>query len=342
MCSIPVKWTSNTNSRGWGTYCSKACMDSDKDTLNKKRAATNMKKFGGHPMNNAEMIQQRTQRCLNKYGVDNPRKSELVKTKIKQTMITLYGVENAFHSPKIQEKIKQTLLTKYGVEYPAQNKQIQEKHEQTCQNKYGVSHPAQHPEIQEKMQNTNLQKYGAHPSQRHIINILPLLQTPDWLIAQYITHNHTTESISSMLGVDKKTILRYLHKHNIPIKQVVKFSHNSIKWMTQVMIVNNIHIQHGNNGGEFRIPNTKISVDGYCQENNTVYEFHGDRWHGNPKIFQPNDQCHPHSNLSAGELYKKTINRENLIKSLGYNLVVMWEGDFNHHINNQDKQLGAT
>lgn len=46
-----------------------------------------------------------------------------------------------------------------------------------------------------------------------------------------------------------------------------------------------VNIQHGNNIGEFRIPNTKYSADGYCKETNAIYEFHGDYWHGNPNKF---------------------------------------------------------
>jgi hypothetical protein len=36
-----------------------------------------------------------------------------------------------------------------------------------------------------------------------------------------------------------------------------------------------------------------------------------------------------HSDLSSGQLYDETIERENNIRSLGYNLVVMWESEWN-------------
>ena len=38
------------------------------------------------------------------------------------------------------------------------------------------------------------------------------------------------------------------------------------------------------NIGEYYIPNSKYKADGYCKENNTIYEFLGDFWHGNPLI----------------------------------------------------------
>ena len=35
------------------------------------------------------------------------------------------------------------------------------------------------------------------------------------------------------------------------------------------------------------------------------------------------------SKRTMGTLYKRTINREQKIKELGYNLVIMWESDWN-------------
>ena len=44
------------------------------------------------------------------------------------------------------------------------------------------------------------------------------------------------------------------------------------------MEVNDIHIQHVRNGGEKRVG--KYSLDGYCEEFHTAYEFQGCFWHG--------------------------------------------------------------
>jgi len=105
-----------------------------------------------------------------------------------------------------------------------------------------------------------------------------------------------------------------------------KFSLKSILWLETIMQTTGVNIQHALNGGEFLIPGTKIKVDGFSKETNTVYEYHGDRWHGNPKVFQPKDKCHPYdTTVTAGELYTRTIQREDVIRQKGYNLVVRWE-----------------
>lgn len=79
--------------------------------------------------------------------------------------------------------------------------------------------------------------------------------------------------------------------------------------------------------GEYRIPGTNYKADGYCEKTNTIYEFHGDKWHGNPKIFNPSDIC-PMNNITYGELYEKTLKKKEYILSHGYKYVEIWETDW--------------
>jgi hypothetical protein len=103
----------------------------------------------------------------------------------------------------------------------------------------------------------------------------------------------------------------------------------SSDWLNSVATSTGCWIQHGGNVGEFRIPGTKYKADGYCKETNTIFEFHGDKWHGNLDILPNDAKCHPKdSNITAIELYQKTKAREQEIVKLGYNLVVMWEHDW--------------
>ena len=104
-------------------------------------------------------------------------------------------------------------------------------------------------------------------------------------------------------------------------------SKNSIVWLNFMIKYYNINIEHGENGTEYSIPTTRYRADGFCKETNTIYEFHGDIWHGNPKKYNPHNISF--FGTTYGELYKKTIERESKIKELGYHLVVMWEGEWN-------------
>lgn len=75
------------------------------------------------------------------------------------------------------------------------------------------------------------------------------------------------------------------------------------------------------------INGSRIVVDGYHGPSNTIYEFHGDFWHGNPEKYKPDD-INPMSKKSYGELYDKTMKREKIITDNGFKLITIWESDW--------------
>ena len=86
---------------------------------------------------------------------------------------------------------------------------------------------------------------------------------------------------------------------------------------------------------EYDIPEypTYKPVDGYDPLTNTVYQFHGDFWHGNlnnPKY--PADGINRRNKKTYGELNRLTNESDDWIRSQGYNLIVMWEMDFRIHL----------
>ena len=55
-------------------------------------------------------------------------------------------------------------------------------------------------------------------------------------------------------------------------------SHEALQWLSYMADKEGIHIQHHRNGGEKRVG--PYSLDGYCEETHTVYEYQGCYWHG--------------------------------------------------------------
>lgn len=107
------------------------------------------------------------------------------------------------------------------------------------------------------------------------------------------------------------------------------FSLMAIEWLQSIEQRDHITIHHrGNNNKEFVIPGTKYTVDEYCSDTNTVYEFHGNYWHGNPRMFSATD-INERTKTTFGQLHKATIAKEQKIRELNYNLVVMWEDEYN-------------
>jgi hypothetical protein len=110
----------------------------------------------------------------------------------------------------------------------------------------------------------------------------------------------------------------------------VNFSNIAIEWIEKEAKRRRLKsVQHALKGGEFRIPGTRLRVDGFHARSNTIFEFYGDCFHGNPTVYKPRSYPNPlNKKLTAKQLYTKTMEREYLLKSLGYNVVSMWEYDY--------------
>ena len=72
----------------------------------------------------------------------------------------------------------------------------------------------------------------------------------------------------------KDTIAIFNHDRQLKIKQ----SDVAVKWLSYISEKEDLCIQHVRNGGEKRFGD--YSLDGYCEETHTAYEFQGCFWHG--------------------------------------------------------------
>ena len=74
--------------------------------------------------------------------------------------------------------------------------------------------------------------------------------------------------------LEKDTIAIFSHGRQLKANQSV----TALKWLSYISEKEGIFIQHVKNGGEKRVGN--YSLDGYCEETHTAYEFQGCFWHG--------------------------------------------------------------
>ena len=58
----------------------------------------------------------------------------------------------------------------------------------------------------------------------------------------------------------------------------IKQSNDAVTWLSYISEKEDLYIKHVRNGGEKRVE--RYSLDGYCEETNTAYEFQGCFWHG--------------------------------------------------------------
>ena len=92
--------------------------------------------------------------CLEKYGVDNPSKSDDIKRRIKQSKEFRYGDPNYNN----KEKIKETCIERYGTPSASGNVEVQGKIKKTCQERYGVDNPFQRVDL---VQDGFIRNYGS-------------------------------------------------------------------------------------------------------------------------------------------------------------------------------------
>ena len=109
------------------------------------------------------------------------------------------------------------------------------------------------------------------------------------------------------------------------------YSKAGVRWLEDVEHRLNISIQKATDEtGEklILLPTGKTHVDGYSALGNTVFEYHGSRWHGNPLIFYLDETPSPYSTATAKKLILATFRREEAIVNAGYNLIRIWDQDF--------------
>jgi len=135
---------------------------------------------------------------------------------------------------------------------------------------------------------------------------------------EYINARTMVKIICDKHGEFHKTPNHHLNGQGCP-KCGKRISKHELVWLDSLGVKLRQH--------KIYIDNNLYLVDGYDPDSNTIYEFNGDYWHGNPKKYNPDD-LNKSTGLKFGELYNKTIERENKIIESGYNLVSMWESDF--------------
>ena len=124
-------------------------------------------------------------------------------------------------------------------------------------------------------------------------------------------------------GEFKQTPTNHInHKQRCPACAIGK-SKKEASWLDQIGLPND----KDHRTVILYTDNKRLIVDGFDPLTNTVYEFYGDFWHGNPQVYRAED-TNDANHINFGELYSKTINREKLILKNGHNIVSIWEKDF--------------
>ena len=115
-----------------------------------------------------------------------------------------------------------------------------------------------------------------------------------------------------------------------------KFSYAACQWIEKQSELIGRHIHHAlcGHGGEYYVhlyagkeKNSharEIPVDGYEPKSNTIFQYHGCKWHGCP-CQKRKERNSLEEALSADQRYAKTIELEKKMKEQGFKIVSVWE-----------------
>ncbi|GBN71262.1 hypothetical protein AVEN_229710-1 [Araneus ventricosus] len=96
------------------------------------------------------------------------------------------------------------------------------------------------------------------------------------------------------------------------------YSPDAIRWLDFIAIKENIFIEHAlNRKGERKI-------DRFCEETNTVYQFHGCIYHGCPDCFE-GDTLNSLTGATMKTLFERTANTTARLRNRGYTVIEEWE-----------------
>lgn len=118
-------------------YCSKECMESDREVINKRVKQTLVEKFGEDGLRCKEIAEKKKRTNLAKYGCEYASQNEEVKRKALETNKRNHDGILAMQNPLIKAKIVETNLQRYGVPYAQQLDEIKAKVKKTNLERYG-------------------------------------------------------------------------------------------------------------------------------------------------------------------------------------------------------------
>jgi hypothetical protein len=284
------------STKDWWAWCSNKCMSVDPDVL-KKKAETNKKRHGGHPMHMPELRKKHKQTFLDKYGVDNPSKAESVKQKMRETFLRNYGVDNPSKDPAIIDRIREDAITRFATS----KDDILEKRKQTCMEEYGVE----------------------WSSQRHLsADSIEKMHDIEYLKYQHFTLNKPCEQIARELGCSPNPLFNTFEVNGIIPNKFKWSSSGEIELYEFVKsLISDEIIKH-----DRRLIQPK-ELDLYIPSRGLAFEYDGIYWHselnGMSKNYHMNkvDACEK-QNVRLIQIYDSDwVNKQDIVKSRIRNLV---------------------
>lgn len=186
---------------------------------------------------------------------------------------------------------------------------------------------------------------GCHTCGRKLASIQKSSTLNEFIESANKTHNYRYDYSKSIYTGCNELLTIICHRHG-EFKQTPaihvngsgctkctkSISNIEIKWL------DSLNIAETYRHSKLKINCKNFKLDAFDPKTNTIYEFNGDYYHGNPAVFKPedyNETC----KKTYGELYERTLLKEKLLKEAGYNVTSIWENDFKKKLKNDKRKL---
>jgi len=149
------------------------------------------------------------------------------------------------------------------------------------------------------------------------------------------------QPVKKVIGLDANALYLWAFDQDFPVGSFIRrYANNNFKpvfrdtyesmyhWMDFISKTENIDIIHKRNSGKEK-RDGRFLADGYCAQTNTIYQFDGCYFHSHTCQKTPKTEKEKEKFETAR---KRTQDRNNYYKSLGYNLCTIWECEFRKNI----------
>lgn len=238
----------------------------------------------------SQIVALRQQTCLEKYGVDNPRKADAVKDKIKETNQQRYGAITFTASEEGKSQIKESKLKHFGdsnynnITKNHQTKQLRygdkhynnrEKNTQTCMEKYGVKHGGLLPHV------ADMARKAACERRNYSETFSEIFGDRDKAIAFLQGKNYSMIDLIPLFNASYSTIQQWITRWDL--KDYINLAEGKSQYEDQLVEyvkslgVDNIETHN-------RVICQGQELDLYMPDNRVAIEFNGEYWHNNERM----------------------------------------------------------
>lgn len=329
VCGNDLKFIDMVN--GYREFCCRECMYNS-DEVKKRKIITNMERYGVDNPSKLEIIKDKVKKTNNgKFGVDYPLQSIDIINKSKGIFASKYGVDNPSKIKEIRHKAENTMLMKYGVRHAMQSESIKNNLKLFFIEKYGVDNPSKINGIREKAEDTMMEKYGVRHALQNadILNKMKNTNIDRYGVEYTFQSKEISDNIKNILlnkyGVEfisqNKDIKNKIFKTNIERYGVYNFScsDNFKQIMNKIKIDRNRKIV--NNHGHIFLNMSKSEYEIICKDCGSIFKIQRQLWRNRIK----NNEticlcCNPINNgISRSEkevlAYIKSIYNDDIIEN---------------------------